>query len=271
MMFRWSSLILLTSFFACTTAAAHPSSAGGYSVRLEDQYGNALQAFGHRGRTYVLGTFSQRYNVRVSNHTGSRIEAVVTIDGRDAISGRQGNFRERGYVIPPYQDVLVEGFRQNHHAVAVFRFTNKGDSYSARRGTPQNVGVIGVAVFREKHRRRHHPRPLAKRGMRRPTSTGADLDDLAADSAAPARESRAKSRSNRAPRQNNIGTRYGESQHSEVVEVRFRRRRNRPDHILSVHYDDASGLQARGISVYPPYYSGSPEPFPHRDFAPPPW
>ena len=33
--------------------------------------------------------------------------------------------------------------------VAQFYFTDLPDSYAARTGRPRNVGVIGVAVFRE--------------------------------------------------------------------------------------------------------------------------
>lgn len=279
-----------------TFAGAAPASSGGYSLQLEDEYGRSLSTWYHRGDTYVLGQYGTRYNVRVSNHTGQRIEAVVTVDGRDAISGELGDYRgQRGYVIDPYSSVVVEGFRQSHSNVAAFRFTSPGDSYSGRRGTPQHNGVIGVAVFREKAHRRPvavapppRPRPRPWGGWRGEAS-GADEEMRAeksapAPSAAPPAEALADSdapmggavrsrRSAPAPRpQNNLGTRYGESQYSPVVEVPFQRARSgRPDVILSLYYDDASGLQNRGIPVYgysPP--PPAPDPFPRR-FAPPPY
>lgn len=283
-------------------ASAAPASAGGYSVQLEDEYGRSLSTYYHRGSTYVLGQFGTRYNVRVSNHTGRRIEAVVTVDGRDAISGELGDYTsQRGYVIDPHSSVLVEGFRQNMSNVAAFRFTSPGDSYSGRRGTPRNVGVVGVAVFKEKS---YSPPPVALAPPPRPRPAprwrgwvGDDLEEqsLDAPSAAPsapraeaapsvdvfggagdsARGGMAKrSRRPAPPRmQNNLGTRYGESQYSPVVEVPFRRARtSRPNQVLSLYYDDARGLANRGIQVYsyaPPPYPANPDPFPRR-FAQPP-
>ncbi len=280
--------LLLLAALPTAGLAAPASSGGGYSVQIEDERGGALSTWQHRGSTYVLGSYGQRYNVRVFNHTGQRVEAVVTVDGRDAISGAVGDYvRQRGYIVPPWGSVLVEGFRQSHSSVAAFRFTSPGDSYSGRMGTPHNVGVVGVAVFRERSRRpvaiapppRPRPRPTwggdfeaRKRDAAGGLGTsGPSADDLAApeSEASPAPREGAPARRSR--RKQNLGTQYGESHHSPVVEVPFRRARPRsPDRLLAVYYDDAEGLAARGIRIYPrPYYSGEPSPFPNR-FAPPP-
>lgn len=271
--------------------ASRPASRGGFSVQIEDQHGNRLPTYRHRGATYVLGNFDHRYNVRVKNHTGRRIEAVVTVDGRDAISGALGDYaRQRGYIVPPHGNVLVEGFRQSHSAVAAFRFTTPGDSYTGRLGTAQHTGVVGVAVFRERARRRVAVarKPKAKKrdyyfspGGDGFTAGGAERE--ASPTPAPPRSSAsAGARAKRgygsldnladadAPRtRQNLGTRYGESRHSPVVEVPFKRARSRhPDQVLAVYYDDATGLANRGINVYP-HYVGNPNPFPQQ-FAPPP-
>ncbi|HWZ91085.1 MAG TPA: hypothetical protein VNW92_19625, partial [Polyangiaceae bacterium] len=122
-----------------------------YSFTVEDENGNALPTFRQDGRTFLLGEPGQRYNIRVRNPTAQRVEAVVSVDGRDAVSGDPGDYvNGRGYVIPPYGSTLVEGFRRSYEEVASFRFTSPENSYSARMGTPQNVGVIGVAFFPER-------------------------------------------------------------------------------------------------------------------------
>ena len=60
------------------------------------------------------------------NRTHQRIEAVVTVDGRDVISGQVGDYtKQRGYVIDAYDSVLIEGFRRSMNTVAAFRFTNR--------------------------------------------------------------------------------------------------------------------------------------------------
>ena len=168
--------------------------------------------------------------------------------------------------------------------MAAFRFTTPGDSYAGRMGTKQHAGVVGVALFRERHRRRvaRHHKPK-KRARRDYYFAPDDLDSLgnaggapASEAApSPARKSASRGRgavggdySRPAPRQN-LGTRYGESTHSPVVEVPFRRASSRhPAQVLAVYYDNASGLASRGIPVYR-RYSSTPNPFPQQ-FAPPP-
>jgi hypothetical protein len=278
------SLVFAAAFVlsACAThATAHPASARGYSVRVESPHGGALPTYHQKGRTYVLGHYDDRYNVRVTNHTGRRVEAVVTVDGRNVISGEVGDYTsQRGYIIDPHGSVLVEGFRKSMSGVAAFRFTDPGDAYSSRMGTPQHLGVIGVAVFREREpvawRR---PKPMAK-----PRADGWGGAEGRAEDSAGAPSSASKARPRRSagslddmaeressPAPQNLGTRYGEHRHSPAVQVSFvRARANRPDSLLAVYYDDVDGLARRGIPVHP-RYSGDPSPFPsNQRFAPPP-
>jgi len=239
-----------------------------YTATLEDPSGSPLPTFRQAGTTFVLGESGERYNIRVFNPTGERVEAVVTVDGRDAISGEVGDYvTARGYLIEPWGSVVVEGFRRSLDEVAAFRFTGKPSSYSALRGTAQHVGVIGVAVFPEKPRR-----PLPLRTQRRrdlpssaPRASGGDRFE-----AEPQKRKSAAS---------NIGTEYGESQSSSVVEVAFERRSpTHPAAVLKLRYDDYDGLEARGIDLsslglgYASREAPEPEPFPlsRSRFAPPP-
>ena len=62
--------------------------------------------------TYVLGQLGQRYTVRIINHTGRRIEAVVSVDGRDVVDGRPADYRnKRGYLVPAWGQVDIDGWR----------------------------------------------------------------------------------------------------------------------------------------------------------------
>lgn len=328
---------LLATLLALSTLAAAPALAGpslrstgnGVTIALEGEAGQSLPTYYHRGVTYVMGDMGGRYNVRVTNGSNERVEVVLTVDGRDAISGENGDWRnQRGYIVPPYGSIVVDGFRKNYSEVAAFRFTTRGDSYSGRRGTPQNAGVIGAAVFREAFQRpqaiapppQPYPYPTwghrggieyegdadkkdlgglgtgsggggyaERRDAPAPSTPAEEAAQGAADvarteSAAsePMAAPKAKSAdaygphgggyaTRPAPRKNNLGTQYGESRYSPVTETAFRRRGGSPDSILGLYYDDAAGLAARGIAVYPEYSSGGPQPFPvNRRFAPPP-
>ncbi|HKO50218.1 MAG TPA: hypothetical protein VJV79_20950 [Polyangiaceae bacterium] len=303
-------------FLACCTRAdarspfwrPHPAPPP-YSFSVEDERGNSLATFVKDGRTFLLGEPGLRYNIRVRNPTGQRVEAVVSVDGRDAMSGQPGDYvNQRGYVIPAYGSLLVEGFRRSMEEVAAFRFTSPEDSYSSRLGTPQNVGVIGVAFFAERvhppapvsRRPRPLPRPAARpddysddsRGSRDSESNRAAPKKRSAPTAgspAPASEGRAQSAA-RPPAEakdsykgdfgasgsvNNLGTQFGETQESVVSSVFFERASaTRPALLSTMRYDDADGLSARGIDVsayrYGRVYSDEPQAFPVSRFAQPP-
>lgn len=127
------------------------SLAGGrITVSLVDASGSPLRAARVDGRVVAVGSDGDRYMVRVSNHSPVRIEAVATVDGLDVIDGSDGSIDKRGYVVAPYDTLDIEGFRESQGSVRAFRFGHVSDSYAGRRGKDRNVGVVGVAVFRER-------------------------------------------------------------------------------------------------------------------------
>lgn len=256
------------------------SRGGEYKFRLESN-GRVLPTYYHRGRTYVEGRRGDRYSIRVMNHTSRRVEAVVTVDGRDVITGRPGNFRsQRGYVIRPWGSVLIDGFRTSWSGVAAFRFTEIFDSYAARMGDATNVGVIGVAVFKERRPPRPYPRQPIASGKRKGSlgsRYGAGGGGPPASSSQPTPDYSADSESAEEKRDQGIGTGYGEDHHSPASETHFERRNSsRPDARLKIYYDDRDGLIARGViqrRYYPPPPPPYPDPFPYNydpGFAPPP-
>jgi hypothetical protein len=180
--------------------------------------------------------------VRIENPTAERVEAVLSVDGRDAVSGEVADFAEqRGYVIAPFSSVVVEGFRSSLDEVRAFRFTRPQNSYSSRRGTPENVGIIGVAFFKERRRA-----PIAVKPRPRLHAKGAP------EASAPEGRRSRDSEATASPRSStdNLGTAYGERRTSLVTEVTFEREHStRPSFTLTVRYDDRSGLVARGIDV----------------------
>lgn len=234
-------------------------------MTLQGEGGERLRTFQHARQTFVLGEPGDRYAIRIHNPTARRVEAVVSVDGRDAVSGDSADFvSHRGYVIPAFGSVTVDGFRTSLERVAAFRFTDPENSYSARMGTPQNVGVIGVAFFSERQREASE---IARRGR----AKSAPAKRSAAPSAAAPGDDRSASKRAESGR---LGTEFGESRMSSVTEVAFVRERSAsPDRVVVLRYDDASGLRARGIEVFErPWRPASvgPDPFPRTRFAQPP-
>ncbi len=87
--------------------------------------------------------------MRIRNCTGARVLVVTSVDGVNVISGDTASPNQSGYVLEPWGSVEIAGWRKSMERTAAFYFTDLGDSYAARTGRPQNVGVIGVAVFQE--------------------------------------------------------------------------------------------------------------------------
>lgn len=123
-----------------------------YDVQVIRDGGSTLPTYAAKDRFYVQGNAGERYIIKVTNPTAKRVEAVVTVDGLDVIDGEPGDLRKRGYVVPPYGEVRVEGFRTSQSDVATFRFSAVDDSYAGKKGKARNVGVIAVAIFEEQSR-----------------------------------------------------------------------------------------------------------------------
>lgn len=134
---------------ASSAAIATTTAESPYQVDLIGEDGRMLDVYQHRGRFYVLGAAGERYTVRVSNPTSRRVEAVVSVDGLDVIDGKTADLRKRGYVVPAYGELRIDGFRVSTQHVATFRFSSVSQSYAGRKGQARNVGVIGVAIFEE--------------------------------------------------------------------------------------------------------------------------
>ena len=120
-----------------------------YDVSLIADDGSTLSTYAQNGRYYVMGDAGDRYIIRISNPTPRRVEAVVSVDGLDVIDGEAGDLGKRGYIVPPYGDLRIEGFRTSQSDVATFRFSSVDGSYAGRKGKARNVGVVAVALFEE--------------------------------------------------------------------------------------------------------------------------
>ncbi len=120
-----------------------------YDVQVIREGGETLPTYAQRGRYYVQGNAGERYVIRITNPTPNRVEAVVTVDGLDVIDGENGDLKKRGYIVPPYGETQIEGFRTSQSDVATFRFSSVAGSYAGKKGKARNVGVIAVALFEE--------------------------------------------------------------------------------------------------------------------------
>ncbi|MBT9550465.1 MAG: hypothetical protein IV088_06430 [Hydrogenophaga sp.] len=250
---------------------------------IDRDSGETLPVHQHRGEYWVAGRPGARYAVSVRNALSGRVMSVVSVDGVNVVSGETAALEQTGYVLSPWQRYDITGWRKSDAEVAAFHFTNLSGSYAARTGRPAHVGVIGVAVFREKLAPPPASVPLPEapstwRERRELNeSERSTLDRSAPASAAPAAESpasgmgSAKSQSHNeaadavrrpaspAPR---LGTGHGEREGSWVGHTSFERRSARPDEVIRIRYDSRINLIAMGVLPPDVEPMAQPQPFP---------
>jgi len=208
----------------------------------------ALDVHHHRGRQYVVGEPGHEYSIRIRNCSDRRVLAVVSVDGVNVVTGETAAPDQSGYVIDPYGYVTIEGWRKDLERTAAFYFSDPGDAYATRAGRPDDLGVIGVALFREREPRWvSSPEAVA-------APAGAAREAAAADAKAsrPAAEAGLD-----AP----LGTGHGRREWSPARRVEFERAGARPDQRVVIRYDRRDNLVAQGVLPRPRPWR-EPEPFP---------
>ncbi len=153
-------LALATGACAAHEPAYRPAivPAGLVQVEVFDRTDSTvLPVYARDARRYIVGTPGHEYAVRIRNRTGARVLVVTSVDGVNVISGDTASPSQRGYVLDPWGSVEIIGWRKSLERTAAFYFTEHQNSYAARTGRPDNVGVIGVAAFREKRSRSPAP------------------------------------------------------------------------------------------------------------------
>jgi hypothetical protein len=241
-----------------------------------------LPTWSHRGEAWVAGRPGDRYAVRLSNRSGARVLVVLSVDGVNAVSGDTAATGQTGYVLGPWQTTEITGWRKSLTEAAAFYFTALPDSYAARTDRPDNVGVIGVAVFREKQP------PVTWRQYKDKVANEAQRD-AAGEKKAQARDSeggyagepqasadQARSREEVAGRlqaapsaqpmpvpapMSKLGTGHGRSEESPAQMVRFERESATPNETIAIYYDRRENLVAMGI-LPPPVVARNANPFP---------
>lgn len=211
----------------------------------------------HENRMYVAGEPGHQYEIRLRNRSSDRLLAVTSVDGVNVISGETAETAQSGYVLAPWDSVEIDGWRKSMDQVATFYFTRLANSYAARTGRPENVGVIGVAVFRERSRCcRHHP--FEDRAAAAPTEPLAREEADASGNSSP-QQAREK-----------LGTGHGRREDSPVEYVDFQRASSTPEETIVVYYDSRKNLVARGVIPEQGRYADHrPRPFPN-EFVPDP-
>lgn len=286
--FLASSLLALCGLIGCVT----PAQAGRWVdvTVINRSTGERLTPYRHAGKLYVAGRPGDRYGIELRNRDGGRVMTVVSVDGINVLNGQTAAPLQSGYVLEGRQPYAITGWRKSMDEVAQFIFTALPDSYAARTDRPDNVGVIGVAVFREKveaaapypeasfnHLRRESdtaqsqqrpasapaPAALAKSlGAASSAANVASADESAASGPLADRRMAAESMAEKSRQR--LGTGHGERESAPTRSTAFARASDHPDEVLTIYYDSRPNLVARGVIRAPQLTEPQrfPSPFP---------
>lgn len=257
---------LLTLAIATTVACSPPLPARELVQMdiIDRDSGQWLPKYRHRGQDWIAGEPGHRYAVRLANTTGQRVLVVLSVDGVNAVTGQTASPSQAGYVLEPWETAEIAGWRKSYEDIAQFLFTDLPDSYAARTGRPDDVGVIGIAVFRERMARPvYSPPPPSP-----PVAAGRAREQAAAKASASATADSAMAES--APQR--LGTGHGQREWAPAGRTDFVRASRGPQQVSQLRYDDAGTLAAIGVlpRPYPPYARPTPQAFPGGFVADPP-
>ena len=218
-------------------AQAQPLGSLAQIVVIDRDTGAALSPHYYRGEYWVAGRPGARYSIEIHNRAGERLLAVTSVDGVNVLSGETAAWDQAGYVFEPGERYQVTGWRKSDTEVAAFTFTESPNSYAERTGRPANVGVIGIALYRE----RPPPAWTLPRTSEEKATNRSEAAPAAPAAAAPFA---AAPRAEPAPK---LGTGHGEREYSYVNHTEFLRLQSQPNEIIRVRYDSLDNLLAMGV------------------------
>ncbi len=249
----------LCAIVLATLASAQVLAVGSLAdVTVTDRdTGETLSVYRHHGDYWVAGRPGARYAINIRNQQGTRLMAVTSVDGVNVITGETAGYGQSGYVFDCWAGYDITGWRKSNQQIAAFTFTSVPRSYAARTGRPENIGVIGVALFRE---RTYPPIAMAAQGS---AAAPARDEVSAADTAGRlSRERKAESQAaNQKDAAPSLGTGHGQRETSVVVNVNFEREQPEPNEVIRIRYDSQENLVAMGV-IWPTPAPRRPQPFP---------
>lgn len=238
------------------------------------QNGKTLRRISHDGEVYVAAPSEGTYTICLYNHGSQRRLAVVTVDGINVVSGKEGTFSDRGYVLGPWETIDIPGWSRGNEEVAAFEFRPENQSYSAAMGKGiSNVGVIGVAVFDERKvpvwnfHHHHYPTVLYSSNTVPPDHTGAAPDLTPTFTCSTEQPSSGVVLNDTL----DVGTGYGAQLDFQTTTVDFDRSSTAPTEVVVLRYATKARLREWGVPVHHKSVS-KPRPFPSEGCpAPPGW
>jgi hypothetical protein len=103
------------------------------------------------GTRYIEALKGKDYALRIHNPLGIRVAVALAVDGLNTIDARHTSVADaRKWVLDPYETITISGWQTSQTEARRFYFTSEEQSYGARLGQTENLGVISAVFFRER-------------------------------------------------------------------------------------------------------------------------
>jgi hypothetical protein len=137
--------------FAFAALAIAPAALADLEVLVD---GATRPEYQHRGTTYIEAIQGREYSLRITNPTPHRVAVALAVDGLNTIDAKHtGGWDASKWVLEPYESTTISGWQVSDSTARRFFFTNERNSYGAKLGQTENLGVIEAIFYRERERR----------------------------------------------------------------------------------------------------------------------
>src|SRR5205085_12673240 len=181
--FLLASACALVSFaFALTTSAraqqraARPIYDRPFTVEVLVN-GLPLEQYPARERLYIEAVERAEYEIRIYNPLPDRVAVALSVDGLNSIDARHTAARAASkWVIEPYSTITIGGWQMSSSRARRFYFTTERDSYAAKLGRAEDLGIISAVFFRERRPVVYVAPPQQPRPLEERQQSGVDKD-----------------------------------------------------------------------------------------------
>jgi len=206
--------------------------------------GRPITEFSHNGQTFIEGRGGSNYEIEFRNLNSFKVEVVLSVDGLSVTDGKTAGTGSSGYIVEPRSTIRVPGWTLDNAQVAKFAFSShKGKSYAEQSGSPENKGVIGALVFREKS---YHP-TYWNGGILRNVNIVVSSYNSSSSASGSTNPTLFAAQNAMTPVEQTLGTSFGQASDFRTSNVWFDR--GEMLIMMMLYYDDIKGLRARGVPV----------------------
>jgi hypothetical protein len=196
--------------------------------------GRPLTLLAGNDATYVEALKNREYSIRLTNRTGMRVAAALSVDGLNVIDANRTSAREaRKWILDPWQSITLDGWQVSSATARRFVFTTEEKSYGAWLGRTGDLGVVSAAFFRERPRPVAPPAPIEKQRS-------------AAGSAAPEAREQSVLKSEGMRKDEYAATGIGRAVDHSVIEVDFDEE-STPARVITLRYEYRDALVRLGV------------------------